>query len=245
MEQIQNIEWTKSLEKYLKQVGEHSLCLSVLHKKCEAKFSNKALCIDLPVIVLSTLCGSLTLSAKSLFGDMEDGALKIVGGLSLTTSIIATIQAYFGYSRRAENHRNSYLEYSKQYRFIKIELGLPRHSRIRPKDLLKIVNDSFERLNELSPLVPLDIIAKFKKTYKKSKIERPPELNGLDEIEIYTPSECDEIIVENNTVNTLEHVDFNADVSEIIDENRRDNPIENVILNVEQEQKEEDENILV
>ena len=51
--------------------------------------------------------------------------------------------------------------------------------------------------------------------------------------------------MENNTVNTLEHVDFNADVSEIIDENRGVNPIENVILHVEQEQKEEDENILV
>jgi len=188
----ENIAWTKNLELYLKEVGEHSLCLGMLHKKCESKYSSKALCIDLPVIVISTLCGSLTLSAKSMFGVAnEDSALKIVGAFSLFSGILGTIQAYFSYSRRAENHRNSYLEYSKLYRFVKVELGLPRVSRIRPKDLLKLINDQFERLNELSPLIPESVIGLFQKKYKKSTIDRPPELNGLDEINIYQPSDSD------------------------------------------------------
>tara|TARA_R110000803_G_scaffold64792_3_gene125917 strand:+ start:297 stop:932 length:636 start_codon:yes stop_codon:yes gene_type:complete len=190
------IDWTKNLERYLKEVGEHSLCLGMLHKKCEARYSSKALCIDLPVIIISTLVGSMTLSAKSLFGEAyEDTALKLVGGLSLFSGILGTIQAYFSYSRRAENHRNSYLEYTKLYRFVKVELGLPRKSRIRPKDLLKIINDSFERLNELSPLIPSKIINKFKVKYKTSTILRPPELNGLEEINIYTTSDTNEVRV--------------------------------------------------
>jgi len=188
-----HIKWTKNLESYLKEVGEHSLCLSMLHKNCESKYSHKALCIDLPVIILSTICGSLTLSAKNLFGETyEDDALKIVGGLSLITSTLGTIQAYFSFSRRAENHRNSYLEYAKLYRFVKVELGLPRESRIRPKDLLKLVNDNFERLNELSPLVDKKSIKNFKGKYKKSTIERPPIVNGLEEIGIYTNSEFED-----------------------------------------------------
>ena len=187
------IKWTKNLEAYLKEVGEHSLCLSMLHKNCEAKYSHKALIIDLPVIILSTICGSLTLSAKNLFGEVyEDDALKIIGGLSLVTSTLGTIQAYFSFSRRAENHRNSYLEYAKLYRFVKVELGLPRESRIRPKDLLKLVNDNFERLNELSPLVDKNSIKSFKGKYKKSTIERPPIVNGLEEIGIYTNSEFED-----------------------------------------------------
>ena len=188
----QHINWTRNLENYLKEIGEHSLCLSMLHKKCESKFSSKALCIDLPVIILSTLCGSLTLSAKSLFSSYEENALKIVGGLSLFSGVLGTIQAYFSYSRRAEAHRNSYLEYSKLYRFIKVELGLPRLSRIRPKKLLAMINEQFERRQELSPIVPKDIINNFKKIYKKSTIERPPEINGLEEIKIYAKSESDE-----------------------------------------------------
>ena len=185
----QHINWTSNLEQYLKEIGEHSLCLSMLHKKCEAKFSSKALCIDLPVIVLSTLCGSLTLSGKSLFADYEETALKIVGGFSLFSGVLGTIQAYFSYSRRAENHRNSYLEYSKLYRFIKVELGLPRLSRIRPKKLLAMINEAFERRQELSPIVTKDVINSFKKMYKKSTIKKPPLLNGLEEILIYCKSE--------------------------------------------------------
>ncbi len=236
MEQSQNIDWTRTLEKYLVSVGEHSLCLSVLHKKCEAKFSSKALCIDLPVIILSTLCGSLTLSGRQLFGDMEEDALKIVGALSLSSGILATIQAYFGYSRRSENHKNSFLEFSKLYRFIKVEIGLPRKSRIRPRDLLKIVNDSFNRLIELSPLIPPSQLKLFKQKYKNSKIQRPPELNGLDSIEIYASSDID--IGEKNE-EPLEHVNFNTEISDIIEGNREDT--ENIVLNVNQEEKEEKE----
>jgi len=195
-----SIDWTKNLELYLKEVGEHSLCLGMLHKKCESKFSAKALCIDLPVIVISTLCGSLTLSAKSMFGEeFEDSALKIVGAFSLFSGILGTIQAYFSYSRRAENHRNSYLEYTKLYRFVKVELGLPRKSRIRPKDLLKLINDQFERLNELSQLVPEDVVSTFQKKYKSSTIDRPPELNGLDEIKIYIHSDVGSVKSEEST----------------------------------------------
>ena len=72
---------------------------------------------------------------------------------------------------------------------------MPRKSRIRPKDLLKIINDSFERLNELSPLIPSKIINKFKVKYKTSTILRPPELNGLEEINIYTTSDTNEVRV--------------------------------------------------
>lgn len=52
-----------------------------------------------------------------------------------------------------------------------------------------MINEQFERRQELSPLIPKDIISTFKKTYKNSTIERPPEINGLEEIKIYCKSE--------------------------------------------------------
>lgn len=181
------VEWTNNLENYFKELGEQSLCLSMLHKRAEAYFSIKAQRIDLPVIVFSTICGSLSLSAKSLFGaENEQFAMTGVGILSLFTGILGTIQAYYSYSRRAESHRNSYLEYSKLYRFVKIELGLPRIQRIVAKDLLKIVNDMFERLNEISNLIPEGIVNDFKKKHKKNKtITRPEIANGLHPISIF------------------------------------------------------------
>ena len=187
------VRWTKNLESYFKELGEQSLCLSMLHKSAEAIYSSKAQWIDLPVIVLSTLCGSLTLSAKSLFGEAnEENALKVVGGLSLLSGVLGTIQAYFSFSRRAENHRNSYLEYAKLYRFVKVELGLPRGQRIQAKDLIKIVNDSFERLNELSQLIPEKTLSAFRAKYKKNPLKKPPIVNGLEEITIFVPESDEE-----------------------------------------------------
>ena len=187
----QNVEWTDNLEKYFKEIGEKSLCLSILHKNSESKYSKKAQYIDLPVIVFSTVCGSLSLSAKTLFGSANEQTAMIgVGVLSLFTGILGTIQAYFMFNRRAECHRNSYLEYSKLYRFVKVELGLPRTQRITAKDLLKIINDQYERLNELSPMIPPDILKGFKPKMKKYPNISVPEIaNGLESILIYMPKQ--------------------------------------------------------
>ena len=188
--QTDRVEWTTNLESYFKMLGEHSLCLSILHKDSEAYYSYKAQRIDLPVIVLSTLCGSLTLSAKNIFGEeQENNALKFVGMTSLFTGILGTIQSYFSFNRKAENHRISYLQYSKLYRFIKVQMGLPREQRIIPKDLLKVVAENFERLNEISGLIPAKITKKFKSKYKRETISRPEIVNGLEEIVIYRPCE--------------------------------------------------------
>ena len=85
--QTDNVQWTRNLEEFLKMLGEHSLCLSVLHKDSERHFSGKAMFIDLPVIVFSTVCGSLTLSAKNIFGEPnENDALKF------TTTVIAALR---------------------------------------------------------------------------------------------------------------------------------------------------------
>lgn len=237
------VKWTKNLEGYFKELGEMSLCLSMMHKKCESKFSTKAMRIDLPVIIFSTLCGSLTLSAKSMFGEEnEELALKLVGGLSLFSGILGTIQAYFSFSRRAENHRNSFLEYAKLYRFIKVELGLPRFQRIQAKDLIKIINDSFERLNELSPLIPEDVIKYFKSKYKSEKLKKPPIVNGLETINIYSPSE-DDI---NEPIPTLESPKKNKKNNLIginIEQNQKiksiENPTEHISIKIKEKETKE------
>jgi hypothetical protein len=87
-----NINWSNQLEQYLKSISqleqylksisEKSMCLSILHKQSEKKYSNKAYYIDLPVIILSTICGSASLSAKSLFGaENEKISSTIIGCL--------------------------------------------------------------------------------------------------------------------------------------------------------------------
>ena len=180
-----NINWSEQLEEYLKSISEKSMCLSILHKQSEKKYSNKAYYIDLPVIILSTICGSASLSAKSLFGE-ENSKISstTIGLLSLGAGLLNTINSYFAYGRRAENHKSSYLQYNKLSRFVMVQLGLPRLERIQAKELLKLVNDDYTRLMEMSSNIDDDLIKRFKKKFKdyQTKIHFPNECNGLEEV---------------------------------------------------------------
>ena len=49
--------------------------------------------------------------------------------------------------------------------------------------------ENFERLNEISGLIPAKITGKFKKKYRRDTISRPEIVNGLEEIIIYRPNE--------------------------------------------------------
>ncbi len=180
----QNIKWSENLENYLKEIGEKCQCYYVLHKKSEAQFSKRTTMIDLPVIVLSTIAGTLSIGTTSIFGNDTNSGLYI-GCLSLLVGVMNTVSTYFNWSKRTENHRIVSIQYSKLYRFISVELKLPVNERMSPNDMLKVVRENYERLQELSPLIPINIINDFKNKYKNTFISKPEETNGIHTIEIY------------------------------------------------------------
>jgi len=181
-----DIKWSLHLEEYFSSVGERSYCYGYLHKKAEAVYSYQRNFIDLPVIILSTITGTLSIGGGQLFGDMEKMASIMIGCISLFVGILNTIGTYFSWSKRAENHRLSSIQYNKLYRFISIELSLPRDERMKCADLLKVVRDQYERLQEVSPLIPEGILKEFKEKFKNyTDISKPSEANGLEAIVIY------------------------------------------------------------
>lgn len=183
------IHWTEKLETYFVSTGEKANCLAWIHKKAEALYSSRRTFIDLPVIVGSGVIAFLNAGSQSMFDDARLASISLGVG-SLVVGILNTMGTYFGWAKRAEGHRISAIDYAKLYRFIAIELSLPREERMNPKDLLKKVKDDYDRLAEISPLVPVSIIHKFKRQFKKeTTIAKPEEANGLHKIEIYRPTE--------------------------------------------------------
>jgi hypothetical protein len=111
----------------------------------------------------------------------------------LVVGILNTLGSYFGWAKRAEGHRISSIHYAKLYRFIAVEMALPREERMSPHDLLKYVKDQYDRLAEISPLVPPAVIHKFQSRFKKyTDIAKPEEANGLEKITVYKPSPAEE-----------------------------------------------------
>jgi len=179
------IEWNDAIETLIKEQGEKSLAYNWLHTRCEKKFSRSNNYIAIPCIVLSTLSGSASI-ASNQFGDSNFIALGI-GALSIFVGILSTINSYFSWAKRAENHRISALNYSKLYLFISIELSLPREKRMNPRDFIKVIREQVERLGEISPPVADDIIHQFKHDFdgKYPNVSRPEVTNGLVEIKVY------------------------------------------------------------
>jgi hypothetical protein len=66
-------------------------------------------------------------------------------------------------------------------------MALPRDERMTPADLLKYCKEQYDRLSEISPLIPPRIIADFKTKFKDLKdVSFPEEANGLHPIIVFT-----------------------------------------------------------
>jgi len=183
---LSEVTWNERLEEYFVEQGEQAHGLSLLHKQAEALYSYRKTFIEIPVIVISSVTGFLSVGSTSMFAGQEMASSISLGILSLLVSVFQTVGTYFGWARRAEGHRLSSIQYARLHRFLKIEMSLPRDQRQTPGELLKYVRDATDRLQEISPLVPQLVIAEYKKSYAKiTDISHPPETNGLEKIEVF------------------------------------------------------------
>ena len=181
----ERISWTVVLEEYFAQTGEKSNGLAIMHKKAESIFNRRKVYIDLPVIVGSGAVAFLNAGSSSLFSDHQLAATALGVG-SLVIGVLNTIGTYFAWAKRSEGHRMSAIHYAKLYRFINVELRLPRDERMQPGDFLKYVKDQYDRLAELSPPIPSSVAQAFaQKMERYNDISKPEETNGLNKIEIF------------------------------------------------------------
>jgi len=181
------ISWTEQLESYFAQTGERANGLAWMHQQAEAKFDKLKTPLDLSMIIISTINGFLSVGSTQIFQGWPF-ASTILGIISLFVSVLNTISSYFSYGKRCEGHRIAALSHARLYRYLSIEMSLPRNERATPHDLLKSTKDSYERLKEISPMIPPDIIQMFQAKFGKLKnVSLPEEANGLHQIIIYEP----------------------------------------------------------
>ena len=179
------VTWSTQLEDLLALEGERCLGLAKLHKRCEDLASNKNNIIQIPVIILSTLCGTASVGSASLFGG-SPVAPTVIGLVSIAVGILNTVGSYFAFAKKSEAHRIAHLQYSKLFSQLNIELSLPRIERNSVEVVLGNIRDTMERLAEVTPSVPDEIIAEFNKKYDSYKdVGMPIEANGLSKIKVF------------------------------------------------------------
>jgi hypothetical protein len=205
------IEWSDTLEQYFSSTGERCNGLAWCHKRAEAHYSKIKTVIELPVIILGVINGATSIGSNTLFDDPKFASVG-VGVIALLTALLSTISSYFKWAQRAETHRISSLQYAKLYRFLSVQLGLSRRERISPADMLRYIKDSFDRLAEISPLLPPGVIAEFNakfETPEYKNLSKPEECNGLEAIVVFTEKPMKMIM-------DMPPVDMKAEVKAVI-----------------------------
>jgi hypothetical protein len=202
MEEDRDIHWSSPLEELVASEGEKCRGLAWINQKAEVYYAHRANAIAIPVIVLSTLAGTASVGSSSLFqGDTQISSV-VIGLVSIGVGILNTISSYFSWARKAESHRIAYLQYSKLFSIIRVEMSLPRSERKEADQLLAQIRDGMERLAETTPSPPPSILEEFNKHFKDEdkSISRPIETNGLAKIQIWkspsVPTKLDDVLLE-------------------------------------------------
>ncbi len=186
--------WTKEQERLMADWSDIASCYRWLHDQSEKVFHMKNLWVNIPVIILSTLCGTANFAAQSLFENDENGkkyASFAIGGISIFAGMLTTIGNYLRYAQLEESHRVASITWGKFQRLLAVELALNPNDRMDSLDFLKICRAELDRLIEQSPPIPKDIIHRFEGKFGTIKdLKRPDVCGALEHTAVFESSEA-------------------------------------------------------
>lgn len=159
--------WSDTTEELLVSWCDIARCYTWLHEKSFRKYNRSHYNFSIPIIILSTLAGTASIGINGYVPPEHVNMAQLaVGAVNILTGIITTFQNFFRYAQNSESHLNASTGWSKLYRNIKIELSLERSKRKDANEFVKISRAEYDRLMEQSPIIPDDVIDKFKTTIK-------------------------------------------------------------------------------
>jgi hypothetical protein len=155
--------WRKEQEDILKKWADKALCYKTMHDKATKKYWCLNAWFNIPVIILSTLTGTGNFAQGSFDPSYATYLILLLGGANILSAILGTISQYINVAGTLEGHRFASISWDKYARGIQVELGKVRKDRQDPVPYLKRCQEEFDRLIEISPDFPNDVIDWFNK----------------------------------------------------------------------------------
>ncbi len=162
--------WKKEQEDILKKWADKSLCFKMMHERAHRRFWCLNAWFNIPVIILSTVTGAGNVATAS-FNDTAPYVTYIIGAVNIFSAILATIATYTGVAQKLEAHRFSTVSFDKFARKLQIELSKARSDRAKAKDFIKQAAEEYDRLIEMSPILPNDVIRWFSNMIETGEFE--------------------------------------------------------------------------
>lgn len=156
MSEINSHPVTKLLEDWLRRARESQHA----HYEAAKYFGRLNYILGVPVIVLSTLIGT------TVFSTLEQTvipAVKIILGLiSVTAGILASLQTFLGFAQRAERHRSAGSHYGSIRREIEQYLAVSNKPNLESAQVLSALREKIDAASSDMPEVPQKIWARLR-----------------------------------------------------------------------------------
>lgn len=180
--------WHPQQEVVLKQWAEIATSFRWMHHECHVKMSRQSFWFTLPVIVLSSITGTMNFAQGTFPSSVEPYIPVIIGSLNLVGGIMTTIASYLKVAEMAEGHRVASVMFGKLSRNIRVELLLPLSERTMDgDDFIAMCRSEMDRLTEQTPDIPKQVEKKFAARFHDllQKDFYPPELLQLHPVDVY------------------------------------------------------------
>ena len=164
--------WTYHHEKIFIEWADKAMCYRWLHNSAHIDYKCYNTWFTIPVICISTITGTANFAQERFQDDMRSLVQIAIGTFNIIAAILTTIQQFLKIGELNEAHRVSSLLWGKFYRDIKVEMAKSPLERKPPSVLLKHCKNEYDRLMEVSPIIPQFTINNFKETFSGKKKQK-------------------------------------------------------------------------
>ena len=168
--------WNTAHETLLASIGDKANCMRWMHTQSQVYFERWNFWMAVPSVTVSALAGSATIGITRLDTSSQGIASIVIGVFTIASGVLTSINQLLKASQFSEAHRISSIAYGKLHRVIANELALRRDQRTSAQEFLKIIRTEQDRLEESSPVVGDNIIAKFNNKVETNTTLEKPEI---------------------------------------------------------------------
>jgi hypothetical protein len=194
------MDYHQSIEKLLARYCDEAQVREALHRAAYHHYKRKLTCMQLPIICLSALSGSVQLLSNSFVGY----EMHIVTGtafLSIGVSIMSACLSYLKLGELKSKHEVSQVAWQNFHNSLVHQLNLAPAYREDPVDFIQEVRTTYQRLFEISPILNREFMNDVRKRVFASATDEfivPSYLNGFHHASVWSSSDF-----EDNSVNEL------------------------------------------
>lgn len=188
--------WNDYLERLLSSWGEKAAGLSFMHNEASGYWRKHGNNLTMLSIVVSTIASGVSLVATSIKDeDAKNGVMFGVGAIGLLSSTIQAFKKFYNSEEKAADHGVSSKQFGGFYRFMTLQLGLPRADRMPADRLSEFVLKEYERMQQDARPLSNREITIFKNKFKNAEQSVPDICEDDFVINVYGSSST-----QNNTI---------------------------------------------